>query len=78
MSKPTNYRGKPQRQLTEEDIASFEATHMVKPPLSTDQVRSIIMRKNRVRWWRMQNDLRWLQREMKKLKMNPEDARWLL
>lgn len=78
MSKPTNYRGKPQRQLTEADIASFEQAHMQKPPLSTDQVRSIIKHKNPVRWWRLQQDLRWIEREMRKLKMNPEDARWLL
>lgn len=74
----TNYRGKPQRQLTEEDIASWDAQHMQKPPKTAERIRYEIKRANPVRFWRLQQDLAWLKREARKRGMNPEDARWLL
>jgi hypothetical protein len=37
-----------------------------------------IEKQNRRRWRRLQNDYKWLQSEMLKLGLNPEDARFLL
>lgn len=42
------------------------------------QVREMLKQRNRLRWWGMQRDFKWLQREMERMGLNPEDARYLL
>ena len=37
-----------------------------------------IASKNKWRWRRLQRDYRWVEKEMKKLGLNPEEARFLL
>jgi hypothetical protein len=41
-------------------------------------VRAELRSRNRVRWDRMQGDFAWMQKELKKMGLNPEDARWYL
>jgi hypothetical protein len=65
--------------LTESDVDSFlKAADERTKPKSIEQVREILRRKNPVRMARLQSDSRWLRRQMKKMGLNPEDARWLL
>ena len=74
-----SYRGQPQRRLTSDDVDSFvEAATLRKEPRTTAQARAAIRQSNPVRWWRLQGDLKWLRREMKRMGLNPEDARWIL
>ena len=69
------------RKLSEEDVADFLASRPTQKPIPTMTVRRVqhdIMVKNPVRWMRLQKDLKWLQRVVKKMGYQPEDARWLL
>jgi len=77
MRRVTNYRGQAPRQLTPEDIASFDQQFLEKPPPNREQMIEILKRRNPVRWWRLQSDYRWMRRELKKAGRNPEDARWM-
>lgn len=45
-------------------------------PIKTGQSR--IRAVNPARWARLQRDVRWMKRVMKRKGMNPEDFRWLL
>jgi hypothetical protein len=76
MPKARNYRGQRPRQLTDEDIAWFEDTKLDKP-LTMEDVKALLRQRNPVRWWRLQNDFKWMQRQLRKMGRNPEDARWL-
>lgn len=42
------------------------------------QIRDYMNEKYKWRWRRLQRDYRWLERVMKKIGLNPEDARYLL
>lgn len=70
-------RGAP-RPLSGVDITAFIEAAESKPPRGVPEMRRYVQLKNPVRWRRMQRDFRWMQRKMKKLGLNPEDARWLL
>lgn len=48
------------------------------PPSGVEAIRSAVRQKNPVRWARLQREFRWMQRRMKKMGLNPEDARWIL
>lgn len=74
------YRGKPPRQLTERDVnAMYEAAiKRPKPIRNREQIRQIMCDKNPWRWRRLQSDMRWLRRQMKRAGFDPEDARWLV
>ncbi len=43
-----------------------------------DKIRDFFQARNRWRWNRLQRDYAWLRKEMKKVGLNPEDARYLL
>jgi hypothetical protein len=49
-----------------------------RPPKNLLQMQAAVARRNPRRWRRMQRDLKWLEKRMKKMGLNPEDARWLL
>lgn len=67
------------RQLRDEDILGFyEAADARKPMMTRDEVIAHLKRKNSHRMWRIGYDYRWMQKELKKLGMNPDDARELL
>ncbi len=42
------------------------------------KIRDFFQARNRWRWNRLQRDYAWLRKEMKKVGLNPEDARYLL
>lgn len=41
-------------------------------------LQDLMARRNKWRWRRLNRDYKWLEKEMKKLGLNPEDARFLL
>ncbi len=43
-----------------------------------DKIRDFFQARNRWRWNRLQRDYAWLRKEMKKVGLNSEDARYLL
>lgn len=51
---------------------------MDKGPKDQESIRNLIRNRNPVRWWQLQRDFKWVQKEMKRLGLNPEDARFLL
>lgn len=76
--RPIRYRGRQPRRINEDDIASwFKATEKPPKEYTIERLREHMRMKNPVRWRRLRKDFAWMMREMKKLGMNPEDARWL-
>lgn len=55
---------------------------IIKPPTvspnTREAIRNCMKMDNPLRWRRITSDYRWMERQMKKYKLNPEDARWLL
>lgn len=73
-----NY-AKSKRLLTDNDIDSFnEAADQRKPQRTQTNIIEALRKKDGHRMWRLQRDYRWMQKQMKKMGLNPEDARWLL
>ena len=70
------------RILQQDDIDSWMSAadeRSRKPSPSTqDEIVKAIRKRNFVRWWRLKRDYKWLCKEMKRLGLNPEDARFLL
>ena len=67
------------RRLDDGDIDAFmDAAERRMRPITRDEIREHMRRKNGWRWWRLQHDYRWLRKQMKKLGLNPDDARELL
>lgn len=65
--------------LSTDDIESFhDAADHRKGPLTQDQIISVLKLRNWVRWHRLQSDFKWLQKQYKKMGLNPDDARYLL
>jgi hypothetical protein len=74
-------KNKQSRPLTEEDRLGWDTALNLQPrgnPRTFDSVRIQMRARNPVRFWQMQRDMRWLERQMKKAGYNPEDARFLL
>lgn len=71
------------RDLTEQDVLGWadaldrREKAPIKPRTIQD-VRALIRNRNPVRWNQMQRDFRWVQKQMKKAGLNPEDARYIL
>lgn len=70
------------RDLTEADRlgwydAGDEREKSIKPRTVQD-VQSLIRNRNPVRWRQLQGHYKWLQKEMKRIGLNPEDARYIL
>ena len=72
------HKGKSPRALSDKDIDSFFKEQRKPPaPMTLNRLRTHMSRKNYARWRRLKKDFAWMQREMRKLGLNPEDARWL-
>lgn len=70
------------RDLTDEDRLAWDdaldqRARKTKPE-TLDDIRALIRHRNPIRWRNLQKDYRWVQKEMKKLGLNPEDARYIL
>lgn len=67
---------------TDEDRAGWFAAATAQPrqpALSTvQQLHGYLFHKNPIRMRRLRSDFNWMQKELKKMGRNPEDARWLL
>ncbi len=76
---PTQYKGVAPARATAAEIESFFDEAQSKPfnPRTRNELRAWMQALNFVRWRRLEKDFAWMQREMKKLGLNPEDARWL-
>lgn len=77
------YRGVPPRELWEGDYDGFfkaaSTPNRDEPKGKTrDGIRARLLLDNPIRWRRLQRDYRWLEKRMKKLGANPEDARFIL
>lgn len=71
------------RRLTDEDHDMWQEAATLRemdppPPRTIEEVRAKLKASNPVRWWYLKRDFAWAKRQMKKLGLNPEDARWLL
>lgn len=73
-------RQRPQpRRLDDGDWSAFmEAASDRRKPMSREQIIEAVKARNPHRWWRLQWDYKWLEKQMKRLGQNPEDARELL
>lgn len=73
--------GKQPHRLTddEQDDWAAAADMGFKPDIkNAEQARKLIRAINPVRFRQCQSDFKWLQKQMKKIGLNPEDARYLL
>lgn len=43
-----------------------------------EDVRALLRQRNPIKWMQIQRDIRWVEKEMKKMGLNPEDARSVL
>ena len=70
------------RRLTEEDVADFLNSEPKPPkgftPLTFGALRLSLVAKNWVRMRRLDKDFAWMQKQLKKMNVDPEAARWLL
>lgn len=70
------------RDLTEDDRlawydAASEREKAIRPQTIAD-VQALVRNRNPIRWRQLQGHYKWLQKEMKRLGLNPEDARYML
>lgn len=73
--------GKGPRDLTDADYDAWSAAadEGFKPTIRTiQQAQTALRRINPVRWRQVQSDYKWVQKQMKRLGLNPEDARYIL
>lgn len=71
------------RDLTYEDRESWadaqdERMSAPPPPKKIEDIQALIRNRNPVKWHQVRKDFRWVQKEMKRLGLNPEDARFIL
>lgn len=70
------------RPVTDDEFESWfaAATEQDEPPkhLNRKQLLMMLKVKNPIRMRRLRKDYAWMQRQLKKVGANPEDARWLL
>lgn len=67
------------RRLNDEDVLGFfTAADSRSGAMTRDEVIAAIEKRNAYRLWRIRHDFKWLQKQMKKLGQNPDDARELL
>lgn len=78
--KEAQYGTSPHRVTDEELIGWDAAADGRKPPkpATIEEVRAALRRINPVKWHNVQSDYRWVQKQMKKMGLNPEDARFIL
>lgn len=78
---PVDYPFGQPRELTPEDRAGWNDAldrRASMKPQTVESVRALIRQRNPIRWRQLQNDIKWVEKEMKKLGLNPEDARSIL
>lgn len=69
------------RELTDEDRAGWNDAldrRAAMKPQTVESVRALIRQRNPIRWHQLQRDIKWVEKEMKKMGLNPEDARSIL
>ena len=68
------------RPLTEQDRVSWYSAQDRRTSnlRDMDAVKALIRQRNPIRWRCLRKDFAWMQKEMKRLGLNPEDARYLL
>lgn len=65
--------------LDDADIESFWSSSSRRTrPLSRDEILAYLEKKNGYRMWQLRRNFKWVQKQMKKMGLNPEDARELL
>lgn len=68
----------PPRHMTDAEFQSIISDKPPKPPTTTAEIRKAIFTQNPVRWKRLQREIAWMKKRMKKMGLNPEDFRWVL
>lgn len=67
------------RRLNENDIEGFFHAASRRPRyMSKEDIILQLKKDNWFRWWRLNNDFKWLKRRLKKMGTDPEQARELL
>lgn len=74
---PKYYVDLPPRFPTDEEVSAWfrSAESNMRVAMT---VRRELQSRNKVRWNRLQGDFAWMKKELKKMGLNPEDARWYL
>jgi len=78
---PAHVKHEPRRFLTDKDTDGWvEAAHHREPPRKKDRktLQAYLQRKNAYKWHMLQKYLRWAEKELGKVGMNPEEARWII
>jgi len=69
-----NYQGLPRRRAGRKDVISFaEAIEQRRGPRDLKAIRGELIRRNYWRMRRMQDDVKWLKKQLVKMGLNPED-----
>lgn len=68
----------PRKLNTDDRLAWETALDQPRPEKTVESIRRLMRNRNPVRWHQVQRDFKWLQRQMKKAGLNPEDARYIL
>jgi hypothetical protein len=76
-------RSNVRRPLTNEDHLSWQTAQDIRQseppaPRTIEDARKRLQAANPVKYRFLKRDFKWAQKEMKKMGLNPEDARWLL
>jgi hypothetical protein len=72
-------RHQPKRKLTEEDYQSFfDAADSRPPSLSSEQIILLLRKDSPFRWWRLNYDVKWARRRLKRHGLDPNLIRELL
>lgn len=70
------------RNLTDDDRNAWadaqDSREKAIKPRTIQDVQVLIRNRNPIRWAQLQRDFRWMQKEMKRMGLNPEDARYIL
>lgn len=66
----------PPRRMDHKDVISFEeATLKQSEPRNVKQIRAELTKRNYVRMYRLDRDVAWLKRTLRRMGLNPEDWR---
>lgn len=66
----------PRRRMDRKDVISFEeATIKQSEPRNVKQIRAELTKRNYVRMYRLDRDVAWLKRTLRRMGLNPEDWR---
>ena len=69
------------RDLTDDDRLSWDnalSNRTFSKPRNLIEAGERIRLRNPVRWWGMKRDYKWLQKQLKNMGVDPDQARWLL